>query len=366
MTSAESHGSKAFNFPWLPPDDPRFYSFLAGPYTAPLEEHTDYANVMAAVQYLKSRPQQPFMIYLPLLFPHPPYGAPEPWHSLVDPQDIPDLRPLDLPNRPAHFHEIRRSRGLEKLNEADFRQINAVYLGMTGFIDYLFGLLLEALAENGLEEETAVFFFSDHGDYAGDFGLVEKWPSGLEDVLTRVPLIARVPGGRAGHIVQEPVELFDVMSTTLELAGIEARHTHFARSLVPQIQGAAGDPERMVFAEGGYARHEPHAFEGKPDRDYFARDPLNIYYPKGAVQQELPDSVGRATMLRTSKHKLVYRPTGVNELYDLQADPLELNNQYFETGRSEMRRELESRLLEWLVQTSDVVPYDIDPRGLHG
>ena len=33
---------------------------------------------------------------------------------------------------------------------------------------------------------TTISVFADHGDYAGDYGLVEKWPSGLEDVLTRV------------------------------------------------------------------------------------------------------------------------------------------------------------------------------------
>lgn len=365
VTSAESFGSKAVNFPFFSPEDPRFFSYLGGPYTGPLEDHTDYANVMAAVQYLKSKPSKPFVVYLPLLFPHPPYSAPQPWHNQIDPECIPALRPTDLPNRPAYFDAIRSSRKLYQLGEGDFRQMNAIYLGMTGFIDYLFGILLDALADSGLEEDTAVFFFSDHGDYAGDYGLVEKWPSGLEDVLTRVPLIARIPGEKSGHSVAEPVELFDVMATTLELAGIQARHTHFARSLVPQLQGASGDPERAVFAEGGYARHEPHAFEGKPDRDVFARDPRNIYYPKGVVQQQDPDSVGRAAMLRTNSHKLVYRPAGTNELYDLQADPLELNNLAFEPGYAELRRSLETQMLNWLIQTSDVVPFDVDPRELH-
>ena len=45
-----------------------------------------------------------------------------------------------------------------------------------------------------------------HGDFAGDYGLVEKWPSALDDVLTRVPLLIRAPGNGAGHVVREPVE----------------------------------------------------------------------------------------------------------------------------------------------------------------
>jgi arylsulfatase A-like enzyme len=365
VSGVENFGRQAFNFPVLPPEDSRYYSFLGGPYTGPLEEHTDYANVMAAIEYLKHKASRPFMLYLPLLLPHPPYSAPQPWHSQIDPEALPDLRPANLPNRPAYFAGIRRTRKLDQLSEADFRQVQAVYLGMTGYMDFLFGLLLDALTESGLEEETAVFFFSDHGDYAGDYGLVEKWPNGMEDVLTHVPLLSRIPGGRPGHVVQEPVELFDVMATTLELAGISAGHTHFAHSLVPQLQGAAGDPQRRVFAEGGYARHEPHAFEGRPNRDSFARDHRNVYYPKGALQQEDPDSVGRATMLRTGHHKLVYRPTGVTELYDLQADPRELRNLASDPAWAGLRQALEAEMLHWLVQTSDVVPYEIDPRELH-
>ncbi|NOZ26888.1 MAG: sulfatase-like hydrolase/transferase [Chloroflexi bacterium] len=364
VTTATSHGGRPWDFPAFPPDDPLFYSFLTTPCTKPLEEHTDYANVQAAIRFLRSKPQRPFLLYLPLVFPHPPYGAPEPWHHQIDPESLPPLRPAGLPNKPDYFELIRRSRRLDQLTEADFRRINAIYLGMTSFIDHLLGQLLDALADSGLEDETTVFVFSDHGDYAGDYGLVEKWPSAMEDVITRVPLIMRTPGGAAGHIVPEPVELFDIMATVMELADIEPRHTHFARSLVPQLQGAPGDPDRAVFCEGGYARHEPHCFEGWPHRDVFARDERHIYYPKGKVQQDHPDSVGRTVMMRTRTHKLVYRPTGVCELYDLREDPLELHNRYEESEYANIRAEMESQMLAWLVQTSDVTPFDEDPRGL--
>ncbi len=365
VTEARSYGGwKAFGPPLYPPGDPRFFSFLCEPYTAPLEEHTDYANVMAGIEFLRSKPKGPFALYLPLLFPHPMYSAPEPWHSQIDPAAIPPLRPADLPRKPAYYRLIRETRRLDLLSEADFRRINAIYLGMTGFIDYLLGLLLNALADSGLEDDTAVFFFSDHGDWAGDYGLVEKWPNAMEDILTRVPLIVRLPGGASGHVVQEPVELMDIFATVMGLAGIEARHTHFSRDLAQQLRGAAGDPERAVFAEGGYARHEPHCFEGDPRRDQFARNNLNIYYPKGYLQQAHPDSVGRATMLRTSDAKLVYRPAGDSELYDLRADPAELHNLYDLPEHAALQTRLEQRLLRWLTATSDVVPFDEDPRGL--
>ena len=148
------------------------------------------------------------------------------------------------------------------------------------------------------------------------------------------------------------------------LADIEARHTHFARSLVPQVQGAAGDPDRAAFIEGGYARHEPHCFEGMANRDQFARDASHIYYPKGRHQQDHPDSVGRTVAVRTMTHKLVRRPTGVNELYAYADDRQELDNRYGDPALADVQRALESRLLDWSIQTSDVTPFDQDPRGL--
>jgi choline-sulfatase len=302
-----------------------------------------------------------------LTFPHCPYSAPQPWHDLVNPDDLPPLRPSDLPNRPEYHALIRRYRCLDQLDNAThdalLRKIQAVYLGMTAFIDHLLGQLLQTLEETGLADSTTVSLLSDHGDYAGDYGLVEKWPSGVEEVLTRVPLVVRTPGGKAGHVVNEPVELFDLMATTLEQAGVAAQHTHFARSYTAQLQGAPGDPERAAFTEGGYAFHESHCFEGRPTRDEFARSPAHIYYPKGKQQQEFPESVGRVVAMHTATHRLVYRPTGQNELYDLKADPQELNNGYDDPANCAVRQQLESRLLHWLVQTSDVTPFDTDGRG---
>ena len=251
------------------------------------------------------------------------------------------------------------------MDEAHFRKIQAVYLGMTGFVDDLLGQLLDTLEETHLSDRTTVFVFADHGDYAGDYGLVEKWPSGLEDVLTRVPFIVRTPEGSLGHVVREPVELFDMMATVRELTDVPAQYTHFARSLLPQLYGEGGDPTRAAFAEGGYSPHEPHCFGGLPERGSpFSKDPRRIYYPKARLQQDHPESVCRAVMIRTMTHKLIYRPEGLSELYDLRSDPQELNNRYGQPDVAEVQREMERRLLDWYVETSDVTPFEEDPRGL--
>ena len=165
-----------------------------------------------------------------------------------------------------------------------------------------------------------------------------------------------------GHVVASPMELFDIVPTTLELAGIEAQHTHFSRSQVDALRGGDADPHRAVFAGGGYDGHEPHCFEGKPS-DGVAGDPNGIYYPKGLQQQEYPESVCRAHMVRTANHKLVRRSSGRHELYDLSSDPHELDNAYGRAEYDGVQQSLEDRLLNWHLLTSDVTPHEADPRG---
>jgi choline-sulfatase len=154
------------------------------------------------------------------------------------------------------------------------------------------------------------------------------------------------------------------MATVLELAEVRAAHTHFSQTLVPQLRGAAGDPDRAVFAEGGYDTHEPHCFEGRWSDYDLPRDPNHIYWPKGLQQQEHPESVCRSVMIRTGRHKLIRRTSGFAELYDLQDDPQELTNVYDDSRYDPVRRQLESDLVDWYIHTSDAVPIGEDSRGL--
>ena len=345
--------------PW-PFDDPRFYSFLLGP-GGNRYDHFDWTDVEAGIEFLHSRPAKPFMLFLPLTKPHPEYSAPDGFHDMYDPESLPPLRPPDTRGKPGYFDGIRRTRNLDKLDEKFFRQVNAVYCGMITFTDWMFGRLLAALDETGLAANTVIIVTSDHGDYAGDWGLVEKWPNALEDPLTRVPLIIRMPGGAQGHVVKEPVEVFDTMATVLELAGIKARHPHFARSLVPQLKGAAGDPARAVFSEGGFDRHEPHCFDNYDS--VRNGDKTHLYYPKIHLEQTQPETVSRAVMLRTLEYKLIHRPGEVSELYDLKKDPRELRNLHGEPAYAQVRAQLERQLLDWYVRTADAVPFERHPRN---
>jgi choline-sulfatase len=343
------------------PDDPGYYSFLYEPTPRTIDEHVDALKVNAGIEFLKRPHDKPFCLYLPLVVPHCPFTAPQPYHDMYDPADIPPLRPAMLEGKPEFYRRIHEFYGLDKAPEWVWSKLNAVYLGTITMIDELIGRLLQTLEEQGLAENTTVLVHSDHGEWAGDYGLVEKWSSGLDDCLTRVPLVIRTPGGKAGHVVEEPVELFDQMATILDIADVDPGYTHFAQSLKPQLHGEPGDPERAVFAEGGAGLHEPHVLEssnGVPPRD-------QIYWGKIALQAEEPRINTRSVMIRTLTHKLVLRPeTGDNELYDLQSDPQELKNVYDHPDHATIQTKLRDRLLNWSITTADITPPETDSRGM--
>ena len=346
------------------PEDPRYDSFLAHPFPHGATETADAACVQMAIDFLRGQHKKPFLLYLPLVLPHPPYSAPEPYHHMYSPEEVPPLRPAVSRGKPMFHRLIRQTRRLDRLPEDDFRRIAAIYLGQITYMDFLLGEVLKTLDETDLADDTCVMVTSDHGDWAGEFGLVEKWSSALDDTVVRVPLVMRIPTGVSAHTVDTPMELFDVMATILELAEVKVEHTHFARSLVPQLSGAPGDKGRAAFAEAGYDLHEPHCFEGRSVGEYARRGPQDIYYQKGLLQQTHPDSVCRAVMVRTATHKLIYRTADICELYDMKADPRELVNLYGRPEAVEVERELERRLLDFFLHSSDVTPWDEDPRGL--
>lgn len=329
-------------------------TFLAPP-GGDRRDGDDYALVRSAIRILERKEtDRPFCLFLAMSDPHPPYSAPADFHRLYAPADVPAPLPRTLPKRPDFHQAIREAYRLQNLPESTLREIKAVYYGQVSYADWVLGELLEAIDRTNHANDTAVFCLSDHGDYTGDYGLVEKWPSGLEDVLTHVPLIARVPGGARGVAAGDMVELYDVMATCLDLAGIPAQHTHFARSLRSQLTGGPGDPDRAAFAEGGYNVYEPQCFE--------PAGLGGIYAAKVNLQNDHPQTISRAAMVRSREAKLVVRPNGQNELYRYGSDPDERENVYGEAGASAIQAALHERLLHWYVNTTGIAPVDKDPR----
>jgi arylsulfatase A-like enzyme len=226
--------------------------------------------------------------------------------------------------------------------------------------DHQFGLLLQALREAGIYEDTAIFFFSDHGDFTGDYGLVEKTQNTFEDCLTHVPLIVKPPAGtplRPGKH-EALVELVDFRATVEDMIGLKPDYTHFGRSLLPLIAGQRDSHREAVFCEGGRRHAEKHCMELESPR---GKDFL--YWPRLSLQQSEGPEHSKAVMCRTRRFKYVRRLYEQDELYDLQADPRELCNRIDDPTLAPVLAEMQQRLLDFFLDTADVVRHEPDSRG---
>ena len=370
-----AEGGNAFPF-----GEAGYYSFLSKPSPFNGSDPSRNGDLLAIDRvsaWLASGPPEPFAIWLPGVGAHPPYSAPADYYNMYSPAQVAAQAPLRraLPgsNKPLHLQPavgIPRFRNLTAFNDSFFEKIAAVYLGRVSYIDFLLGRLMAGIdAAGAAGAQTALIFTSDHGDYAGDYHAVEKYPCALDDMLTRVPLIARVPGGAPGVRVAAPVQTLDLFATLLDLARVNAStldRTHSV-SLLPAIMGAvpasSWAPRPYASSDAGYVPGTKEVEPLDPAQAALYADVRNMYWPRG-VEELTPGHCDRAVMLKNATAKIVYRVSGVSELYDLVNDPLELMNRWGEPAHAALQAALTADLLAFLVSTADVTPLFEDDRGL--
>jgi arylsulfatase A-like enzyme len=350
------------------PDSDSYFSFYVGRLekkaAEPNRYDSDWANVLGAVDFIRQAPaDRLFCIYLPLNFPHPPYGVEDPWYSLIERQRIPARIPApDWAQKPSLLRGIASLQNLQGWDESRWTELRATYYGMCARVDHQFGLVLDALCQAGLYDDTAMFFFSDHGDFTGDYGLVEKTQNTFEDCLVRVPFLVKPPAWveiqpRACDAL---VELIDMPATVEALLGLQPAHTHFGHSLLPLIAGKTGEHRDAVFCEGGRLHGESHCMELESNID---TPPGDLYKPRLIWQRGEGPEHTKAVMLRTPHFKYVRRLYETDELYDLRRDPQELHNRIADPALASELTALKERLLTFYLETGDAVPFDIDRRG---
>jgi choline-sulfatase len=316
----------------------------------------DYYIIQDSLEYLDSKPDKPFCLFIALSFPHPPYTVEEPYFSMYNRDGIPTPIPPKLEDKPEFMQLMHERCGLDKLSEEDFREILATYYGMITRVDHQLGQIVEKLKEIGQYDNTAVFLFADHGDYAGNYGLTEKWPNAFQDCLVNIPLIVKIPGIEPqNHILDHLIESIDIFPTLMEIAQIKTDYTHFGKNLIPLIKSELKTHRNEVYSEGGYNPREPQCFEPLVKNP---RNPLvGTYYDKTNLPAENPETVARSTMIRTKLWKLIIRSDGMEELYDLQYDPNEANNLIDIYAYEKIKIELKEKMLRWYLNTSDNAHY---------
>jgi len=349
------------------PEQDNYYSFFAGRLqTGPDDIYgdSDWAFTYGAIDFIRQAPpDQPLCLYLPLQYPHPPYGVEDPWFSRIDRNLLPPCIPAPETEegKPAILTGIRRNQRLQTWTEARWTELRATYYGMCARVDHQFGLVMDALREKELYDDTAIFFFSDHGDFTGDYGMVEKTQNTFEDCLTRVPLLIKPPQGLPvqARVSEAMVELVDFPATVFAMTGIEPGYDHFGRSLLPVIAGETDTHRDAVFSEGGRLHGERQAMELWSNMH---QDASGLYWPRCILQTLEGPEHTKAVMCRTRDFKYVRRLYEQDEFYDLRNDPGETVNRIDDPSYTAEIARHRARLLTHFMETADVVPRDNDKR----
>jgi arylsulfatase A-like enzyme len=283
---------------------------------------------------------------------------------MIDRSKVPPRVPApDWTLKPGILKGLHDIHNMATWTEDRWTELRATYYGMCARVDDQFGRIVHALRDAGLYDDTAIFVFSDHGDFTGDYGLVEKTQNTFEDCLTRVPFLVKPPKGVAcqPRISDALVELIDFPATVEALTGIAPHHPHFGRSLLPVIAGATDEHRDAVFCEGGRLYGERQAMELQSNP---ALDPESHYYPRMRLQRSDDGPYHtKAAMCRTREFKYVHRLYETDELYDLRSDPGEQCNRIDDPALRGPLADLKERMLAWYQETADVVPFEVDKRS---
>lgn len=165
-------------------------------------------------------------------------------------------------------------------------------------VDESLARIEDVLREMGELDNTVIVLTSDHGYFYGEHGLNEERRLAYEETA-RIPLIIRYPKvARAGAEPSPMVQTIDLVPTIVSLAGVPDTVPRQGRSLVPLLQGETVPWRNSVLIE----YYSDHVFPRM----------LNMGYQA----------------VRTERYKYIHYVdlTGMDELYDLQADPFELDN----------------------------------------
>ena len=239
-----------------------------------------------------------------------------------------------------------------------FRHDWAQYYDKITALDGQIGKALKALAASGLADDTIVFYYADHG------GVLPRSKRFLYDSGMHVPMIVRFPrkyqhlaAGKPGTKTDRLVSFVDLAPTVLSLAGIKIpKHMQGVAFLGKQV----GPPRQYVYGFRGRMDERYDMMRAVRDkkykyiRNYMPHLPwaqhLNYLWRMPAMKswQKLHD----ADKL-SGPQKIFFQTKPFEELYDVHADPHEVNNL---AGRAEHRQRLQrmrEALREWLLEIHD-------------
>ena len=285
-------------------------SWVGRPHHLPEEQMHTFWAVDRAMEFLQRHdPSTPFFLKLAFIDPHPPLTPPAHYYQRYIDLDLPGPVVGDwAPEFEGPETGLDPNAWTICLDAEQMRSARAAYYGMVNFIDDQIGRLIQYANRF---EDTFVVFTSDHGEMLGDHNHFRKtWPY---EASARIPFIMRAPqsyGLPAEVICRSPVGLQDIMPTILDAAGVDIPETCTGHSLMPIVRGDADSVRTILHGEHGgcydYA-----------DGNHYLTDGHNKY--------------------------IWYSQTGREQLFDLDADPMEMHDLAIELDNKQLapwRREL--------------------------
>lgn len=276
----------------------------------PDDAYDDGAFAKSAIQQMQmlAKGDKPFFLAVGFKKPHLPFVAPKKYWDLYDRSTIQLVDFQQMPKGAPDFAyqdswELRGSYSSVKpgpIPAEQQREIIHGYRACVSYIDAQVGLVLDKLKELGLEKNTIIVFWGDHGFHLGDHGMFCKH-SNYEQAV-RSPLIFVAPDQKTkGVTTESPSEFVDIFPTLCELARIRIPARVEGLSLVPILD----DPNAIV---------RKSAMEQYPRKNimgYTLRDTRYRY-----IKWVKKNTQGRG-----------YSTVVATELYDYTMDPLETVNQ---------------------------------------
>jgi choline-sulfatase len=170
-------------------------------------------------------------------------------------------------------------------------------------------VVLNALHDLGLDQNTIVIYTSDHGEMLGEHGLWQKFE--FYEASCGVPLLIRAPGVSRPGVCDAPVSQVALLPTLAELCGVAVTSRMDAPGIRDQLENPAAKRDAPVFAEYDL---------GKPQAKY---------------------------MIREGSLKYTFWTHDMEELYDLRADPKEMTNLALRKEYAQTTAAMKSKLLAW-------------------
>lgn len=274
------------------------------------------AIVKSADKWVNENYHKPFFLWVYLYDTHLPYNAPPGYFSefifdnLYPHVNVPITPDDGLKNEHYSFGSLPRHVAENGITDTSY--YIAKYDGGIRFADEQIGLLLKALEERGLKDNTLIILFSDHGESLTEHKFFFNHSHFLYEDLIKVPLIIVFPGRMPRMVIEKQVQLINIVPTVREILKIKNNFHMEGKSLLPLIEKKMDQLDAYAFSETAY----------RPSPMCIRTEGWKLIHN------------------RNSKYR--YREL---ELYNLKDDPLELNN--LANVRLEVVASLAKRLDEW-------------------